>query len=52
MKLHLKKGAIPSADMVPSRIPLHWKDGVKELFDQNVALGVIEKVPEGVPTKW
>ena len=52
MKLHLKEGAKPSADFIPAKVPIHWKDGVRELLQTNVDLGVIKKVPEGVPTKW
>ena len=42
--------AVPSAVPVPVR--LHWQDSVKEQLDNDVHLGVFEKVPIGKPFRW
>ena len=43
---------IPTAVHKPIPIPHHWKDKVKTQLDTDVALGIIEPVPQGTPTKW
>ena len=52
MKLHVDKTAQPIAQHTPSIVPLHFREKVKEQLDADERLGVIEKVPEGVPTTW
>ena len=37
---------------MPTYVPIHWKDGVKENLDKDVRLGSIEKDPDGSPVKW
>ena len=52
ISLHVNPDAIPSAVHTPSSVPLHWKDTVKEQLDNDVRLGVLEKVPIGEPSEW
>ena len=52
MKLHTDENAIPVAHHTPTIVPLHFQDKVKEGLDADERLGVIERVPEGVPTTW
>ena len=50
----------PDADLVchtkPFRVPLHWKEQVKEGMERDVRLGSIEKLPptpqQGVAIGW
>ena len=44
--------AEPVAVHTPSAIPIHWRDIIKKQLDDDVALGVIEKVPPNTPTTW
>ena len=52
LKLHLQEGAIPHAIHVPPSIPVHWKGKVMDAIKQDVALGVLEKVPPNTPSTW
>ena len=51
-----RKDFIPSANPVACHkiapVPLHWKSRVKVDLDRDVALGVLEKVPDNIPVKW
>ena len=52
LELHVDPDAKPVACHVPIPLPLHWQATVKAGLDRDVALGVLEKVPPNVPTKW
>ena len=52
MRLHVDKDAHPVANHSPSIVPMHFREKVKEGLDADERLGVIERVPEGVPTTW
>ena len=52
IELHVDPEAKPVAIHVPSPIPLHWQDKVKEGLLRDEALGVIERVPYGEPSQW
>ena len=52
MRIMFKKNTFPHAVHTPIRVPIHWKDQVKNDIDQDVRLGIIEEVPQGVPTTW
>ena len=52
MKLHTDENVMPVAHHTPAIVPLHFRDKVKEGLDADERLGVIERVPEGVPTTW
>ena len=51
-KAHLDPSAQPRVCHTPAQIPLHWQQRVKEDLDRDVALGILERVPYGVPTTW
>ena len=42
---------VPYAAHKPITVPHHWKKKVKKKLDADVALGIIEPVPQGTPTK-
>ena len=44
--------AKPVAVYTAATVPLHWREEVKAQLDEDVALGVLEKVPAGEPTVW
>ena len=50
--IHLQEDAVPVASHSPIPIPLHWHAAVKKQLDRDEAIGVIERVPSGSPTKW
>jgi hypothetical protein len=35
----------------PAPVPLHWQHSVEQDLHRDVALGVLERVPHGEPTK-
>ena len=52
MKMHVIPGQIPVSLKTPATVPLHWQDKVREELERDVALGILEKVPYGEPTRW
>ena len=52
LKLHLDPNAEPKAVHIPSKVPLHWEEKVKQQILDDVNLGVLEQVPHGQPSKW
>ena len=52
VKIHVKRDAEPITAKKGPAVPLHWRDKVKEQLDQDVRLGILEKVPVGTPVKW
>ena len=52
MKIHIKDGVDAVAIHKPSSIPHHWRDDIKKDLDRDCDLGIIEKIPAGIPTKW
>merc|ERR1712082_379065 len=52
MKIHIKDGVDAMAVHKPISIPHHWREQVKKDLERDCDLGIIEKVPNGIPTKW
>ena len=52
LDITLKLDAVPSVVHCPIPVPHHWKRAVKADLDHDMALGVIEPVPQGMPTVW
>ena len=52
MKISFKPDSTPHAIHKPIPIPHHWKEKVKAQLDADVALDIIEPIPQGVPTRW
>ena len=52
LDIHFKDDREPRAVHTPISVPHHWKGQVKKDLDRDVALGVIEPVPQGTPTTW
>jgi len=52
ISFHVDKDAKPRAVHTPATVPLYWQESVKEQLDNDVALGVLEKVPIGEPSRW
>ena len=42
----------PVAMHKPYRVPKHWQAQVRELLENDVKMGIIEKVPVNTPTTW
>ena len=52
LELFVQKDARPHAVHQPGKVPVHWEKKVKQDLDRDVALGVLEEVPENVPMTW
>ena len=52
LKLLVDPKAKPVAVHRASPVPVHWMAKVKADLDRDVALGVLERVPENTPVKW
>ena len=51
-KLHMETDSKPSVVFTAATVPIHWKDEIKVQLDEDVSLGMLEKVPAGEPTSW
>ena len=52
IQIHVDPKATPIAIHTPAPVPLHWQEQVERDLQRDVALGVLERVPHGEPTKW
>ena len=52
LKFHVQEDAVPTAIHVLPSIPVHWRNRVMKGIEQDVALGVLEKVPPNTPSTW
>ena len=52
IQIHMDGSAIPKVCHKAAPVPLHWQKKVREDLLRDEALGVIEKVPCGVPMTW
>ena len=52
IRIHVKPNATPVAIHRPSTIPAHWEDQVRVELEQDIELGVLERVPSNTPTTW
>ena len=52
LEMHISDSAKPRVCNTASSIPLHWQQRVYEDLIRDEALGVIERVPYGVPVTW
>ena len=52
IKIHIDPDAVPKPAYTAATVPIHWREEVSEQLKQDVAMGVIEPVPPGVPTTW
>ena len=52
LKITFANEHTPYATHKPIPVPHHWKEEVKRQLDADVALGIIEPVPQGAPTRW
>ena len=52
LEFHINTSAKPVACHKVMPVPLHWKTKVKADLDRDVALGVLEKVPDKTPVSW
>lgn len=52
MEIQIDDSATPKACRKPAAVPLHWQQRVYEDLVRDEALGVTEKVPNGVPVTW
>ena len=52
IEIHIDADAKPKVCHTPATVPLHWQKRVYEDLLRDEALGVIERVPAGVPVTW
>ena len=52
MSLYVNESIKPVAFHKAYTVPVHWHDEVKAGLENDVKLGVLEKVPVGEPTTW
>ena len=52
LDITFKLDAVPLAVYCPIQVPHHWKKAVKADLDRDMALGIIEPIPQGTPTVW
>jgi hypothetical protein len=52
ISIHLDENAVPRVCNTAAPIPLHWQKKVRDDLIRDEALGVIQKVPYGVPVTW
>ena len=52
VKILVDPGATPVAILKPIPVPLHYRAEVKTALDADVARGVLERTPLGIPTTW
>ena len=51
LALHVASDAPLKVVHTPALVPLNWKDEIKCQLDEDVAMGVLEKVPHGEPSR-
>jgi len=52
IQIHVDPNATPICLKKPAPVALHWQEQVEKDLNKDVALGVLERVPLGEPTKW
>ena len=52
IKIHIDPYAVPNTAYTAGTVPIHWREEVSHQLKQDMAIGVIEPVPPGVPTTW
>ena len=52
LKILVKEGATPYAIHKPATIPVHWMEQVRADLERDIALGVLERVPQNTPSTW
>ena len=52
LEFALKPDVVPKAVYTPSVVPRHWEDKIRRDLDQDVAMGVLEKVDVNEPVTW
>ena len=50
--IHVDADANPKVFHTAASIPLHWQQPVYDDIIRDEALGIIERVPHGEPTRW
>ena len=52
VEIHVDESAKPRVCHTPAAIPLHCQQQVRDDIKRDEALGILERVPYGVPTTW
>ena len=52
LEFKMKEGSEPFAIYTPAKVPAHWHDKVEADIKRDVALGVLEEVPENTGMTW
>lgn len=52
LRILMKPGVEPKVVHRPATVPVHWMDQVRQDLERDIALGVLERVPQNTPTTW
>ncbi len=52
LRILMKPDAVPKVVHRPATVPVHWMDAVREDLERDIALGVLERVPQNTPITW
>ena len=52
IKIHINPDAVPKPVYTAATVPIHLREPVSVQIKEDLAKGVIEEVPLGVPTVW
>ena len=52
IEIHVDPAATPVAVHTPAPTPIHWRNEIERQLQNDVTLGVIEKVEPNTPTTW
>lgn len=52
IRIFRREDAVPVAVHRPATIPAHWQDKVRDDIEQDIRLGVLERVPHNTQVTW
>ena len=52
LRILIQEDAVPHAIHKPATVPVHWSEDVRQNLERDIALGVIERVPQNTPVTW
>ena len=52
LRILMKPDAVPKLVHRPATVPVHWMEAVRKDLERDIALGVLERVPQNTPSTW